>query len=43
VLARAWSVADFEHGPIAVVEERFAVVLVEWYGKVAAENRVGPA
>jgi glutamine---fructose-6-phosphate transaminase (isomerizing) len=28
VLARAWSVADFEHGPIAVVEAGFPILLV---------------
>ena len=28
VLARAWSVADFLHGPIAVVEPDFPVLLV---------------
>src|ERR1700686_1016080 len=32
VLARAWSVADFEHGPIAVVEPGFPVVLVDGGG-----------
>ncbi|HKV87047.1 MAG TPA: SIS domain-containing protein [Candidatus Dormibacteraeota bacterium] len=36
VLARAWSVADFEHGPIAVVEPGLPVVLVEAGGPVAA-------
>lgn len=35
VLARAWSVADFEHGPIAVVEPGFPVVLVEGGGQVS--------
>jgi glutamine---fructose-6-phosphate transaminase (isomerizing) len=37
VLARAWSVADFEHGPIAVVEPGFAVVLVDGRGLVSAD------
>src|SRR3982074_3195029 len=35
VLARAWSVADFEHGPIAVVEPGFPVVLVDGRGQVS--------
>ena len=37
VLARAWSVADFEHGPIAVVEPGFPVVLVNGGGQVSAD------
>lgn len=37
VLARAWSVADFEHGPIAVVEEGFPVLFVGGGGPVAAD------
>ena len=37
VLARAWSVADFEHGPIAVVDEGFPVLLVGGGGPVAAD------
>src|SRR6202158_5180927 len=37
VLARAWSVADFEHGPIAVVEPGFPVVLVDGRGSVEAD------
>jgi Glucosamine 6-phosphate synthetase, contains amidotransferase and phosphosugar isomerase domains len=37
VLARAWSVADFEHGPIAVVEPGFPVVLVDGRGRVSAD------
>lgn len=37
VLARAWSVADFEHGPIAVVEPGFPVVLVDGRGQVSAD------
>jgi glucosamine--fructose-6-phosphate aminotransferase (isomerizing) len=35
VLARAWSVADFLHGPIAVVERDFPVLLVGAGGSVA--------
>lgn len=37
VLARAWSVADFVHGPIAVVEHGFPVLLVGAGGSVAAD------
>jgi glucosamine--fructose-6-phosphate aminotransferase (isomerizing) len=37
VLARAWSVADFEHGPIAVVEAGLPIVLVDGGGLVAAD------
>lgn len=37
VLARAWSVADFEHGPIAVVDAGFPVVLVDGRGQVSAD------
>jgi glucosamine--fructose-6-phosphate aminotransferase (isomerizing) len=37
VLARAWSVADFEHGPIAVVEPGFPVLLVGAGGSVQAD------
>jgi glucosamine--fructose-6-phosphate aminotransferase (isomerizing) len=37
VLARAWSVADFEHGPISVVEPGFPVVLVDGRGQVSAD------
>jgi len=36
VLARAWSVADFEHGPIAVVEEGLPALIVDGGGLVAA-------
>lgn len=39
VLARAWSVADFEHGPIAVVEPGFPVVLVDGGGQVSQDVR----
>ena len=35
VLARAWSVADFVHGPIAVVDPGFPVVLVDGRGQVS--------
>lgn len=34
LLARAWSVADFEHGPIALVEAGFPVLLVGAAGPV---------
>jgi len=37
VLARAWSVADFEHGPIAVVEAGLPVVVVDGGGLVARD------
>ena len=37
VLARAWSIADFVHGPIAVVEHGFPVLLVGAGGSVAAD------
>lgn len=37
VLARAWSIADFEHGPIAVVEAGLPVVLVDGGGSVGAD------
>jgi glutamine---fructose-6-phosphate transaminase (isomerizing) len=37
VLARAWSVADFAHGPIAVVDEDFPVLFVGGGGPVAAD------
>jgi glutamine---fructose-6-phosphate transaminase (isomerizing) len=37
VLARAWSVADFEHGPIAVVEAGLPVVIVDGGGLVASD------
>ena len=37
VLARAWSIADFEHGPIAVVEAGFPVLLVGGGGSVQAD------
>ena len=37
VLARAWSTADFVHGPIAVVEEGFPVLLVGAGGSVAKD------
>jgi glutamine---fructose-6-phosphate transaminase (isomerizing) len=37
VLARAWSVADFEHGPIAIVEPGLPVVIVDGGGPVTAD------
>jgi glucosamine--fructose-6-phosphate aminotransferase (isomerizing) len=37
VLARAWSVADFVHGPIAVVEPGFPVLLVGAGGLVSKD------
>ena len=37
VLARAWSVADFEHGPIAIVEAGLPVLLVDGGGMVARD------
>ena len=37
VLARAWSVADFEHGPIAIVEAGLPVLIVDGGGLVAAD------
>jgi len=37
VLARAWSVADFLHGPIAVVERDFPVLLLGAGGSVAQD------
>jgi glutamine---fructose-6-phosphate transaminase (isomerizing) len=37
VLARAWSVADFEHGPIAVLEPGFPTLLVGAAGPVAGD------
>ncbi|HKW69021.1 MAG TPA: SIS domain-containing protein [Candidatus Dormibacteraeota bacterium] len=36
VLARAWSVADFEHGPIAIVEAGLPALIVDGGGIVAA-------
>jgi glutamine---fructose-6-phosphate transaminase (isomerizing) len=37
VLARAWSVADFEHGPIALVEAGLPVLIVDGGGLVAPD------
>lgn len=37
LLARAWSVADFEHGPIAIVEAGLPVVIVDGGGPVASD------
>ena len=39
VMARAWSVADFEHGPIAVVEAGIPIVVVDGGGAVASSMR----
>jgi glucosamine--fructose-6-phosphate aminotransferase (isomerizing) len=39
VMARAWSVADFEHGPIAVAEAGIPVVVVDGGGAVATAMR----
>lgn len=36
VLARAWSVADFEHGPIAIVEAGLPVLIVDGGGPTAS-------
>jgi glutamine---fructose-6-phosphate transaminase (isomerizing) len=36
VLARAWSVADFEHGPIAIVEAGLPVLIVDGGGPLAS-------
>jgi len=43
VLARAWSVADFEHGPIAVLEPGFPVLLVGAPGPVEGDLGEGCA
>ena len=37
VLARAWSVADFEHGPIAIAEAGLPVIVIDGGGLVAAD------
>jgi glucosamine--fructose-6-phosphate aminotransferase (isomerizing) len=37
VLARAWSVADFEHGPIAVVDSGLPILLVSGGGPTGSE------
>jgi glutamine---fructose-6-phosphate transaminase (isomerizing) len=36
VLARAWSLADFEHGPIAIVDAGLPVLILDGGGPVAA-------
>lgn len=36
LMARAWSVADFEHGPIAVLEAGLPVVVIDGGGAMAA-------
>jgi glucosamine--fructose-6-phosphate aminotransferase (isomerizing) len=38
-MARAWSVADFEHGPIAVLEAGLPVVVVDGGGAMAIDMR----
>jgi glutamine---fructose-6-phosphate transaminase (isomerizing) len=37
VLARAWSVADFEHGPIAIMEAGLPVLIVDGGGLMASD------
>lgn len=37
VLARAWSVADFEHGPIAILEAGLPVIVIDGGGPVAGD------
>jgi glucosamine--fructose-6-phosphate aminotransferase (isomerizing) len=39
VMARAWSVADFEHGPIAVVDAGIPVIVVDGGGAVTTSMR----
>jgi glucosamine--fructose-6-phosphate aminotransferase (isomerizing) len=39
VLARAWSAADFLHGPIAVLDRGFPVLVVETAGPAFGETR----
>jgi glucosamine--fructose-6-phosphate aminotransferase (isomerizing) len=39
LLARAWSAADFMHGPIAVVDGGFPVLVVETQGPTFSETR----
>ncbi|HEY8863627.1 MAG TPA: SIS domain-containing protein [Candidatus Dormibacteraeota bacterium] len=39
VMARAWSVADFEHGPIAVVDAGIPIIVVDGGGAVATSMR----
>jgi len=39
VLARAWSAADFLHGPVAVIDPDFPIILVEARGPTYAETR----
>src|SRR5260370_34750003 len=40
VLARAWSIADFEHGPIAIVEAGRPVLGIAGGGQVGSDPRV---
>ena len=37
LLARAWSVADFEHGPIAIAEAGLPVLIIDGGGLVASD------
>jgi len=39
VLARAWSAADFLHGPVAVIDPDFPIILFEAQGPTYAETR----
>jgi glucosamine--fructose-6-phosphate aminotransferase (isomerizing) len=39
LMARAWSVADFEHGPIAILEAGLPVVVVDGGGAIAVNMR----
>ncbi len=39
VMARAWSAADFLHGPIAIAESRIPLILVESPGPTLADTR----
>src|SRR5260370_10783947 len=42
VLARAWSVADFEHGPMAIAEAGLPVLIVDGGGLGAADLEALP-
>ena len=39
VLARAWSAADFLHGPVAVMDAGFPIILIEAPGPTYADTR----
>jgi glucosamine--fructose-6-phosphate aminotransferase (isomerizing) len=39
VMARAWSAADFLHGPIAIAEDRFPLIMVESPGPTQTDSR----